>query len=175
MEKVSGAMLPREARGMTPVADFAKLSVSAGTPERQEVSTLPVLPPMPEQAALQDIEMAATEPETEDVLGEMELMFGKPARDLTPAEEVQYQQYKKAWEEQDKRHNQEAKIAEYNVKVQEKQNEVNQKKEAADRLAFGNMFSEPDQQREESAHLAKERDAQLQAQKKADEDAMAQQ
>ncbi len=80
-----------------PVADFAKLSVSAGTPERQEVSTLPVLPPILEQAAPQDVEMAVAEPETEDVLGETELMFGKPHRDLMPAEEVQYQQYQKEW------------------------------------------------------------------------------
>ncbi len=85
MEEASEAVPPREVWGTTPVLDFTKLSVSAGTPERQEVSTLPVLPPVPEQAALQDIEMAATEPETEDVLGEMELMFGKLKRDLTPA------------------------------------------------------------------------------------------
>ncbi len=124
MEEASEAVPPREAQGMMPVLDFAKLSVSAGTLERQELSTLPVLPPIPEQAAPQDIEMAATEPETEDVLGETQLLFGKLLRELTPAEKIKYQEYKKQWEEQD----QQAKIAEYNVKVQEKQNEVNRKK-----------------------------------------------
>ncbi len=55
------------------------------------------------------------------------------------------------------------------MKVQ-KQNEANwKKKEEAAHLAFG-MFSDDDQQQEESAHLAKERDAQLQAQEKANED-----
>ncbi len=33
MEEKSEAVPPREARGTTPVLDFAKLSVSAGTPE----------------------------------------------------------------------------------------------------------------------------------------------
>ncbi len=95
MEEASEAVLPREAWGTTPVLDFAKLSVSAGTPERQEVSTPPVLPPMPEQAAPADVEMAMAEPEVRDVLGEMELRFSKPERHLTLAEKIQYQELKK--------------------------------------------------------------------------------
>ncbi len=99
-----------------------------------------VLPPVQEQAALQDVEMAAAEPETEDILDEMELIFGKPSRELMPAEEVRYQQYQKEWDEQDKReHEQQEKIActneEYNAKLQAKQNEANQKWEKAARLA----------------------------------------
>ncbi len=128
---------------MTPVLDFAKLSVSAGKPERQEVSTPPVLPPVLEQAAPQNVKMTMTEPEMEDVLGEMELMFGKPERELTLAEKIKYQEYKKQWEEQDKQ----AKIAEYNAKVQEKQNEANQKKkEEATHLAFAGIVESDQEQ-----------------------------
>ncbi len=85
MEEESEAAPPREAWGTTPVMDFAKLSVSAGTPERQEVSTPPVLPHVSEQAAPADVEMAAEEPEAEGVLGEVQLMFGKSEKRLTPA------------------------------------------------------------------------------------------
>ncbi len=57
-------VLPREARGTTPVADFARLTVSMGTPEGQRVSTLPVMPSVREQIAPQDIEMTALERDT---------------------------------------------------------------------------------------------------------------
>ncbi len=83
MEEESEAALPREARGTMPVLDFAKLSVSAGTLEQQGVSTSPVLSPVLEQAAPADVEMAAAEPEAGDILGEVELTFGKPDKDLT--------------------------------------------------------------------------------------------
>ncbi len=77
MEMVDEAAPPREARGMTLVADFARLTVSMGMPKRQEVSTLPVMPPVPEQAGPQDVEMAAPEPDTvileEDAAGTPEV------------------------------------------------------------------------------------------------------
>ncbi len=127
------------------------------------MSTPPVLPPMPEQAAPADIEMAVAEPEVGDILGEAELMFGKPERYLMLAEEIRYQELKKQWDKQE----QQTKIAEYNVKLQKKQNE---KREKAARLA-----KEHNQQREKSAHLAQEQDAQLQAQEKVSDDGLAQQ
>ncbi len=99
---------------------------------------------MPEQAAPADVKMAAAEPEVGDALGEMELMFSKPERHLTLAEQIQYEELKKQWAEQE----QQAKIAEYNVKVQEKQDE---KRKKAARLA-----QEHDQQWEKSARLAQE-------------------
>ncbi len=46
-------------------------------------NSVPVLPPMPEQAAPADVEMAAEEPEEEDVLGDAQVMFGKKEKDLT--------------------------------------------------------------------------------------------
>ncbi len=92
MEEESEAAPPREAWGTTPIADFAKLSVS--TLERQEVTTPPVLPPMMEQATPADVEMAVEEteemaveePEEGDVLGEAQLMFGKKEKNLMPGE-----------------------------------------------------------------------------------------
>ncbi len=91
MEEMSEAVPHIEAQGTMPIANFAKLSVSAGTPERQEVSTPPVLPPVQEQAGPQDVEMVETGPNTvvseED---EAELTFGEPSRKLTPAEEAAY-------------------------------------------------------------------------------------
>ncbi len=64
MEEDSGAAPTREAWGTTPILDFARLTVS--TPERQEVTTLallpPVLLPVSEQAAPVDVEMATEEP-----------------------------------------------------------------------------------------------------------------
>ncbi len=63
--------------------------------EWQEVSTPPVLPPVQEQAGLQDVKMATTGLDTvvleED---EAKLMFGEPPRKLMPAEEAEYQRYK---------------------------------------------------------------------------------
>ncbi len=75
-----------------PILDFAKLRVS--TPERREVTTLPVLPPMPEQAGPVDVEMAAEEteetateePEEADVLGDAQFLFGKEEKDLMQGE-----------------------------------------------------------------------------------------
>ncbi len=92
MEEESGAAPPRETRGTTPILDFARLTVSML--ERREVTTLLVLPPMPEQAAPADVEMAAEEteetateePEEEDVLGDVQVLFGKEEKDLTQGE-----------------------------------------------------------------------------------------
>ncbi len=86
------------------------------------MSTPPVLPPVQEQAGQQDIEMAATGPDTE-VLEEAELTFGEPPRKLTPAEEAAYQKYQAEWDAQDRaEHKQQEKIAhateEYNARLQ---------------------------------------------------------
>ncbi len=149
MEEESEAATPREAQGMTPVADFAKLSVSAGTLERQEVSTPPVLSPVLEQAAPADVEMAAAEPEEGDVLGHMQLMFGKLKKQLTPGEKARLEELRKQWAKQEKQ----TKIAEYQAKVLEKQDE---KREKAACLA-----QEHKQQWEKSVRIAEEQDAQL--------------
>ncbi len=108
MEEMSEVIPPRESRGMTPVADFAKLTVSVGTPEWQEVSTPPVLPPVPEQAGPQDVEMAVPGPNTivlEEEEAEVALeepTFGVPRRRLTPAEEVELKKYQAQWDVQDR-------------------------------------------------------------------------
>ncbi len=93
MEGASEAVQPREARGTTPILDFARLTVS--TLDRREVMMPPVaqevLPPLPEQVAPVDVEMAAEEvateeTEEEDVLGEAQALFGKKEKDLTEGE-----------------------------------------------------------------------------------------
>ncbi len=104
--------------------------------------------------------MAVAEPDTE-VLEEVELLFGKPSRELTLAEEAKYRQYQAKWDEQDQlEHEQHEKIAraneEYNAKWQVKQGKQKQKWEKA-------------------ARVTDEYDAHLQARKKADEDEMEQQ
>ncbi len=95
MEEESEAVQPREARGTTPIADFAKLSVSM--PERREVTTPLVLPPMPEQAVPADVEMVAEEPGEGDVLGEAQLMFGRKEKDLTQGEWAELKEWRKQW------------------------------------------------------------------------------
>ncbi len=92
MEEESEVAPRREAWGTMPILDFAKLSVSAGTLERQEVSTPPVLSPVPEQAAPADVEMAVAEPEEEDALGEAQLMFGKSEKRLTQGEKARLEE-----------------------------------------------------------------------------------
>ncbi len=102
MEEMSEAVPPREAWGTMPVANFAKLTVSAGMLEWQEVSTLPVLPPVQEQAGPQDVEMAVTGPDMAVLEEEeVELTFGEPPWKLTPAEEAKYQRYQDEWDAQD--------------------------------------------------------------------------
>ncbi len=122
MEEASETALPREAICTTPVADFAKLTVSMGMPEWQEVSTPPMLPPVPEQVGPQDMEMAA--PELDSIILEEEVMpevspmeapqpqakkpsqqakspeptFGTPQRRLTPAEEAMLEKYQAQWD-----------------------------------------------------------------------------
>ncbi len=82
-----------------PVMDFARLMVL--TPERQDVTTppvLPVLPPVPEQAVPANVEMAAEEPEEEeDVLGDAQMMFGKKEKELMEGERAQLQERRKQW------------------------------------------------------------------------------
>ncbi len=78
---------------------LARLGVS--TPERQEVTTLPVLPPaLPpvlEQAAPVDVEMATEEPEEDDVLGDVQVLFGKKEKDLTKGERAELEGRRKQW------------------------------------------------------------------------------
>ncbi len=117
------------------------------------MSTPLVLPPIQEQAGQWDIEMATEGPEME-VLEEVELLFGKPSRELTPAEKAKYWQYEAEWDEQDQlEHEQQERIAhtseEHNAKWQAKQDEQKQKWEKA-------------------AHTTEEYDAHLQVQKKAE-------
>ncbi len=86
------AALPRDARGTAPIMDFARLTVSML--EHQEVTSLTPqieLPPVPEQAAPDEVEMAAEEvvseePEEEDGLGEVQALYGKDEKDLTEDE-----------------------------------------------------------------------------------------
>ncbi len=93
MDKDSRPAPPRDARGTTPVMDFARLMVSM--PERWKVTTpsvLPVLTPVPEQAAPADVEMAAEEPEEEDILGDAQVMFSKKEKDLMEGERAQLEE-----------------------------------------------------------------------------------
>ncbi len=116
------------------------------------MSTPSVLLPVLEQAAPADVEMAAAEPEVRDVLGEMELMFGKKRRKKREEEKIKYQELKKQWDEQE----QQTKIVEYNTKVKEKQNEANRKKEEAACLAFADIVGS-DQEKVSDDDLAEQR------------------
>ncbi len=108
MDEESEAAPPREARGTTPILDFAKLMVSML--ERQEVTTPPVLPPVLEQAAPADVEMAeeeteetaTEEPEEGDVLGDAQFLFGKKDNDLMQGERANLEEWRKQWAAQKK-------------------------------------------------------------------------
>ncbi len=88
--------------------DFARLQVT--TPDRREVMspTLQiVLPPVPEQVAPDEVEMAAEEAATEEpareqiVLGEAQALYGKDEEDLDEIEEAGLAEHGKRWQAQE--------------------------------------------------------------------------
>ncbi len=102
MEGDSEAAQPREAWGTMPILDFARLRVSML--DHREVTTPPALlealPPVPEQVAPVNVVMAADEvameePEEEDVLGEVQALFGKKEKDLTEDEQAELVEQRK--------------------------------------------------------------------------------